>query len=243
MNEAAIKPKTKNLKQKNHEFNCEFCSATFARERTLLAHFCEKKRRLFDKDTKSVRMGFHVYQKFWLYSYPYSKKKTKTYEDFVNFSEYSTFTSFGKHLIDIRAINPDRFIEFLLKNSVKIVDWKKDEVYLTYIRELSKSESPDAAVERNILLMQQWANDNECAWVDFFRNVQPSAAVHYIKSGRISPWVMYTTQSGQDMLARLSDEQIEMVRKYIDPDFWQLKFKHNIKDFEDYRDMLTEAGL
>ena len=243
MTEAATTPKTRKPRQKKPEFRCEYCSSTFIRENMLLAHACEKKRRLFDKDTKHVRMGFQIYQKFWHYSYPNSRKKSKTFEDFINFREYSAFTAFAKHLLNIRAINPERFIDFLLKNNVKLKNWKSDDIYLMYIRELSKAETADAAIERNILLMQQWANESGEEWFNFFRKISPSAAVQYIKNGRISPWAIYTTESGQEMLSRLSDEQLEMVRRYIDPDFWKLKFKRNKEDFDEYREMLAGAGL
>ena len=243
MIEASIKPRARKQKVKKPEFHCEFCSVSFTRESSLLVHVCEKKRRLLDKDSKHVRIGFQVYQKFWSYIYPYSKNKEKTYSEFINFAEYGAFTAFGKYLVDIRAINPMKFVEFLLKTNIKLKDWKKEEVYLTYIRELSKTETPDAAIERNILLMQQWANDNDCNWIDFFRKISPSAAVQFIKGGRISPWAIYTTDSGQEMMGRFSDEQIDLVRKYIEPEFWVLKFKRNKEDFDNFREILSEAGL
>lgn len=194
-----------------------------------------------DKDQQHVKLGFRVFLRF--HEMNYVGRKQRTYEDFIRSQFYSAFTKFGRYLLNINAVNPNAFIDFLIKTGVKIDKWESPLVYETYIRELNKKETPDAAVERNILLMQQWAMSTGESWVDFFRKVSPSQATLWIQSGRISPWVLFTASSASELFTRMSDEQLELVQKHVDPDFWSIKLKRNKEDVDSIRAILDEAGL
>ena len=67
--------------------------------------------------------------------------------------------------------------------------------------------------------------------------------MHHITTGRISPWVIYNCSSGVKFLDELSEEQVSIVLAWIDPDFWQRKFKDYMADTEWVKDILNKAGL
>ena len=202
---------------------------------------CEKKRRFGDKDLKHVRMAFLVYQRF--YEINYRSKKLKTYDQFIDSRFYIPFVTFGRYLQDINAINPMAFVDFLIKLGLPIDKWKSPTVYETYIRELNKRESPDAAVERNILLMQQWSSESGEHWTDFFRKVKPPLATLWIRSGRISPWVLFVASSAAELFGRMSDEQMQIVESVLDPGFWGEKLENHKEEVEHIRSILDEAGV
>jgi hypothetical protein len=60
--------------------------------------------------------------------------------------------------------------------------------------------------------------------------------------GRISPWVIYNSESGQKFLSELTTEQVAMVWPYIDSDAWQKKFSNYPADQEYVKDILNKAG-
>lgn len=219
---------------------CEYCKKEFTDERYLIVHSCEKKRRHLWKDEKYIKLGFIAYQKFYVYAM--KTKKPKTYDQFADSKYFTSFTKFGKHILDINAVDPEGFIDFVIRNNVKIGDWCIDYVYETWVRELGKKESPDRALERSILLMEQWSRDTGENWVDFFRNVNPILATNWIKSGRISPWLLYTG-FGDALFSRMSDEQLGMVAEVIDPKFWAKKIALNKDEVSNFKSILKEAGL
>jgi hypothetical protein len=224
------------------EFICDYCKKSFQLEQTFLVHMCEPKRRWLDKDTKYVKLGFYVFQCF--HEANTISRKPKTFEDFMRSKFYAAFTHFGKYLNDLNAINPKEFIKFLIKTGVKLNQWEHAKVYETYVRELNKKETPEAAIERNFLLMQQWANDTDEVWTDFFRKISPNLATLWIGSGRISPWVLFLSQSGPDLLLnRLSEEQRNLVFANIDPTFWDIKFRRAQEESDFIRDTLHAAGI
>ena len=51
------------------------------------------------------------------------RKKPQTYENFMKSPLYGAFVRFGKHLIDLNALNPIGFIDFLLRIEAPIDKW------------------------------------------------------------------------------------------------------------------------
>jgi hypothetical protein len=226
---------------KAHDLVCSFCAKKFVHEGKFLKHTCEQKRRFLDQDERHVKLGFWAYARF--YEVAYAGKKVQTYALFSKSSFYNAFVKFGRHVLDINAISPQQFVDFLIKGKVPVDSWCSQVVYDTYVRELAKRESADAALERNFLLMQQWAMETDEEWTNFFRKVPTPLAVMQIRSGRISPWVLYTAPSGIDLLARFTPEQMGLVTQAIDPDFWSVKLAQHTDEVEAIRSTLEEAGL
>lgn len=222
-------------------FTCGYCGTKFSTERTLMAHMCDMKQRHMTRDEKHVKLGFWVYCKFWEMNYRHVKQRT--YEQFCTSSFFIAFTKFARYILDINAISPNAFVEFLLKSGLPIDKWHHAAVYETYVRELNKKESPSAALERNFLLMQQWALETGEPWTEFFRKVAPAQATSWIRSGRISPWVLYLAPGAHDLYARLSPEQTELIYTALDPEFWSLKLEQHAEDVDMIREELIAAGI
>lgn len=222
-------------------FTCTHCGRAFQKERTLMSHMCAQKQRYLDRDEKHVKLAFTIFRRFWALNYKSAKEKT--YDDFAKNQFYTAFVKFARYLLDINAVNPNAFVEFILKMGLPIDKWHSAVVYDTYLRELVKKESPDAAIERNFRLMEHWAADTGEDWTDFFRKIEPGRAMLWIRSGRISPWVMYTADSADDLFGRFTAEQMSLVEDALDPVFWQRKLAENAEEVAAIRSVLKEVGL
>lgn len=222
-------------------FKCEFCNKLFAKEKTLIVHICEKKRRHLAKDEKHVRAGFIAFQKF--YKINQNSSKDKTFDEFVNSPYYTAFIKFGSFLINTAPIYTERFIDYVLKSGVKLDHWCRDELYETYLLDLIKTEPADGAIQRTIKTMMEWADKNDSAWEHYFQYVNLNRAVHDIKEGLISPWLVLNTNSGKNMLKNMNDEQLEIIGPYIDPQFWLKRFKTLPADAELVNDIVKEAKI
>jgi hypothetical protein len=224
----------------DEKYQCEFCGKEFARAKTLVDHLCTKKLRHIQKQDSNVRIGFQT----WLFFRKYNKiRGDASYEKFCNDKLYNAFVRFGKHVIDIQAISPENFITFIIKNTVRIDDWVKDHVYEMYLREVSKKEPPEVSLERTILLMEQWALEHDKLWTDFFRELNTNVAVQWIKSGRISPWVLYHANTADELFKRMDDEQLTKIYETVNPKFWKLKFARQKEDVKFVKDTCDNAGI
>jgi hypothetical protein len=222
-------------------FKCEHCQKDFVKEKTLLVHICEQKRRFLSKNEKHVQAGLLTYQRF--YEITQKGKNKKTFEDFITSPYYTAFVKFGSFLINTAPIYPERFIDFVVKSGVKLDHWCRDELYDTYVQELIKIEPADGAIQRTIKTMMDWGDANSAAWEHYFEYVNMNRAVHDIKEGLISPWVLLNTKAGIKMLQKFNDEQLDIVGSYIDPQYWKKRFKTLPADHELVKDIITEARI
>ena len=222
-------------------FKCEYCNKSFAKESTLAVHMCEKKRRHMNRNEKHVQLGYRAYQLF--YRIGTNSKKDKTYEEFASSQYYIAFVKFGSYCVDLHVDDVPGLTTWLLKNQIKIDRWTSDQVFNDWLKSRLKTESVDRAFERTVLFMQNWANENNCAWNEYFEKVSSNMAVFHICSGKISPWVLFASNAAQEFLDKLNPEQLQMVVDYIDVPYWQRTFKKYPEDFSWVQKVLSEASL
>lgn len=210
------------------------------RETSLAVHLCEPKRRRQEQSERGVELGFRAYIKF--YELAQGSARLKTFDDFANSSYYRAFVKFGRYCVSTRVINPQQFLEWLLKQNKKIDRWASDQIYTEYLIWYLTVENVADALARAIEFGMSWAEKNQAQPQDCLRFGSASAMCYAITTGRISPWVIYNCQSGQQFLHTLSADQISMIWPYIDSDIWQKKFADYSADQAYAREMLSKAG-
>jgi hypothetical protein len=207
------------------EFCCEFCKKPFSREALLVNHVCERKRRFLQRDDKSVRLAFAAYQRF--YERAMRRRTPQTRDNFETSQFYTAFVRFARQLLDADMANPLGFVDFLIQVEAPLDRWTDVKYSGRYIHERNKNEKPLEAIERNIMLMQEWSVGSGEPWWDFFRKISPVRATDWIKKGRISPWMLFLATSVPDLLNRLSPEQMAIINEAIGWDSWGWKFWNN----------------
>lgn len=222
-------------------FVCQYCGHGYTKEKTLMVHVCEQKRRALAKNERHVVLGFDTYNKF--YKLSQNIKGNKTYEEFCKSPYYNAFVKFGSFVSNVNPLYPDRFIEYVVKSGVKLDHWCRDELYDQYVVDLIKSEPVETALERSIKHMMSWADNNQAPWNHYFLYVSLSRAVFDIRDGKISPWIILNSSNGKSMLKKFNDEQLSAVSKVMDIPFWLNKFKKLPADVELAKEVVKESVL
>lgn len=220
---------------------CTYCDKTFAKERTLQVHLCEPKRRHLQRDEKWVVNAFLVFQRF--YQIHQVNAKSKTYSDFCKSSYYNAFVKFGRFMMHINPLYPEKYIDYIITSRIKLDHWAREDLYETYLIDITKSEPVESALQRTIATMMEWAEEQNAQWSDYFRLVNTNRAVQHIQAGKISPWVVLGCPAGKKMLSSFSDEQLQMCEKFIDPSFWTNKFKNYKADLLFVEETAKEARI
>ena len=221
-------------------YTCQYCKKDFIKESSLAVHSCEPRRRRQEKDEREVQLGLQAYLKF--YQLTQGSAKLKTFDDFAESPYYRAFVKFGRYCVDIRAINPARFIEYVLKQNKKIDHWCRDSIYTEYLLDYLRVENVNDALARAIEFGITWQEQTSNPAHDCLRYGNSNAMCHAITTGRISPWIIYNSESGQQFLSELSTEQIAMIWSYIDSDFWMKKFQDYPADQEYAKEILRTGG-
>jgi len=221
-------------------FNCVHCGKAFQKEKTLMAHMCEPKRRYLQKDEKRVQVGFLAFNKFYTLV---QRSKEKTYAEFCKSSYYNAFVKFGSFVTNINPLYPEKFIDFVIKSNVKLDHWCRDELYDTYLFEMLKVEPTEAALERSVKTMLEWAEKQEAQYNDYFRYCNLNRAVNDIRNGLISPWLLLNSTTGKTMLSNFNDEQLAIIEPVLDIGYWRRTFKAKPADVELTKEIIKEAHI
>jgi hypothetical protein len=229
---------TKETSETNH--SCEFCNRSFVRESTLMKHLCEYKHRWLNKDEHGNRIGFQTWLQF--YKKNSASTKNRTYLEFIKSSYYAAFTKFGNYCVNSGVINVNRYVDWLLKNQVSIDIWNTDIQYTKFLVSYLKDEDPLDAIARSIETTISLAEIEKIQTKDCLRYGNKNRVCYAITTGKISPWMLYHSESGKEFLSKLDETQVKMILEYIQPEQWAIKFRRNQNIVPEVQKLLAAGG-
>ena len=220
---------------------CVHCKKKFVNPRTLFNHVCEQKRRVLQKDEKRVQTGYYVFNKF--FQLTQNNRSAKTYEEFCKSPYYNAFVKFGSFVNNVNVLYPDKFIEHLIKKEIKLDNWCKESIYNQYLYDMIKIESSEAALERSLSSMIEWADENKSVYSHYFIYATTNRITHDIITGKISPWVILNTTNGKKAIKNLNDEQLKLIEPAFDLVYWKQKFNDKPADVVHIKQLCKELNL
>ena len=222
-------------------YSCIHCNKSFTQEKTLISHLCERKRRALQENEKRVQAGFMAFNRFWQLTQ--GAKKPKTYKEFCDTSYYNAFVRFGSFINNVNPLYPEKFVDHVIKSGVKLDHWCRDELYDSYLYDMIKVEPVESAVQRTLQTMMEWGDLHKAEFNHYFNYVSLSKAVHDIRNGKISCWVILNTQAGKTMIGNMSDEQLEMIAPAFDIAYWVKRFRELPADVALVKEICDEVGI
>ena len=222
-------------------YTCKYCERSFRRESTLTAHVCEPKRRAQQEHDPAVKLAFQTYLRF--YELTQGSARLKTYSDFASSPFYLAFVKFGRHIRSINAIAPNKFIEWIIRQNKKLDHWCRDAYYEEYLLQHTRHEAVQDALTRTIETAQTWSEENNSQFNHMFNYGNSNKICYHITQGRISAWAVYNSESGVNFLDQLTAEQTSIIYAWIDPEYWQKRFRDYPADTAWVQHMLKEAGF
>lgn len=228
---------SKNTATTKHQ--CEFCNGEFIRESTLLKHICETKRRYNDREKIGNRIGFSSWVQFYS---KHSRKQKKDYMDFAKSAYYTAFVKFGNYCAEAHVLNPSRYVDWLLKEQISIDTWNRDSNYTKFILDYLKSEDPLDAIARSIETTVTLAETEKIQTKDVLRYGNRNRICFEITKGKISPWMLFQSDSGVQLIESLDGTQQKMIFDYINPEQWAIKFKRSTNIIPEVKELLKSAG-
>lgn len=223
------------------ENRCDHCNRTFIRSGTLLKHLCEQKRRWQESSKPANRIAYGAWTKFYSTFQP--SRKRREYKDFINSPYYSAFVKWGNYCVDIKAVNVDAYVDYLLKNNTPIDTWDSDRVYTKYLIDYLRTENALDAVKRSIDTMLDIAQNENIQLQDVFRVSNYNKLCHLVTTGHISPWVLYNTKTGKEFLFNINQDQTQLIFDYIDPERWNIKFRRESENVKEVVELLRTINV
>lgn len=222
------------------KLQCEYCAREFRKASSLAVHVCEQKKRRAAQDEPAVRLAFQGFLAF--YRQAHGSSRLKTVEDFMVSPYYRAFVKWGHYCVNTRAVDPEAFLNWLLAKNHRIDHWAQDSKYEQFLLAHVRQEPADRALARALESAIDWSERTEHPDRDYLRYGNANAICHAITTGRVTGWVLYNCASGQDFLANLGPEQIEIVWPWIESDFWERHLDRFPADRAWVAELLKEQG-
>lgn len=201
---------------------------------------CEAKRRLEMRNDPAVTLGYMGFQKFYSMN---GVRKEKTYEEFAKSPYFKAFHRWAMYCRHTKVVDSMTYLDWLLKEQVKIDKWNTDRVYDTYLKNFLYIESADSALERSWLTFNEWADNMTSIPSHYLMHASTSRIVSDITRGRLTPWILYVSSQGQNILSKMNQEQLALIIDYINPDRWLKKIDKNPVELETVKHWLAEKGI
>lgn len=228
-------------KNKTREFECDFCDKSFVKESSFAAHSCAKKMRWLDKDNKNSVLGYITYKRF--FQLTGMSRRELTFKTFIESKLYSDFLKFGMWINDASIVDAQAYTDYLIKGSFKLRDWTKSSIYEGYLREYLFKERPMDGLERTIVWINSWCEENETAIENFFNGVSTFKIVDVLRNGKISPWLFFVCDNSYILLDRLDASQWQLLGGLLDGKVWTMKIKKHKKEVEECKAMMRSLGI
>lgn len=202
---------------------------------------CEQKRRNLQKDEKRVQIGYYTFNRFFRLTQ--NQKKDKTYDEFCKSPYYNAFVKFGSFVNNVLPIYPEKFIDYVIKSGIRLDQWCKDQIYDLYLFEMLKEEPVESALQRSIQTMMEWGDHSQAEYTHYFRYVNLNRAVHDIRNGKISPWLILNCSTGKELLNKFNNDHLDLIAPAFDLPWWIRKFKQTPSDIILVKEICKEAGI
>jgi hypothetical protein len=138
---------------------------------------------------------------------------------------------------------PEKYVDYVVTSGVKLDHWCREAMYEKYALELILNENVETALERSIMTMTEWADENDSVWNHYFNYVSLNRAVWHIKDGKVSPWLIMNCRTGREMLNKFTDEHLDMIYYVMNPQHWAKRFGRQPTDVQLVKDVARESGL
>ena len=77
---------------------------------------------------------------------------------------------------------------------------------------------------------------------DYIRYGNVNKICYAVTTGKISPWMLYMSESGTKFLSDLSEDRVKMISDYINIELWAIKFKREPEIVTQVKELLRAGG-
>jgi hypothetical protein len=105
-----------------------------------------------------------------------------------------------------------------------------------------RTEDPLDAIHRSVETTIELATKETIQGKDYLRYGNVNRICLEITRGRISPWMLYQSNSGVKFLDSLNESHVKMVIDYINPELWKIKFNREPENVKQVKELLNAGG-
>jgi hypothetical protein len=201
-------------------------------------------RRHNQKNEIESRFGFIAFSMY--YQRFYNKKPTL--DNFIDSKLYNDFIRFGFFMKDINQdlrikIHVDAYVDFLIKENVKIRDWEKKSTFKKFIKFKIIKTDPYESFKNTLEFILDYTDKENYVYTDYFRNITTNEFILHLSLGFVSPWIVFSCTSGVDLFKELNDDELKIISDTLDIQQWKTKISINKDIVAEFKKTLSNVGF
>ncbi len=221
-------------------YHCEYCGNYFRKEKTLINHACEPRRRWLNKDHQNSILAFMAFDMFFQKMAPNQKRD---FQAFIKSPYYNGFMKWADFVIANDVGMSKQYLNYLIENAVPLNKWNSDFVLEKFISSFVLKENPESAVIRTIEFLNKWSEYNQKPMANFFVEEHSNKIILQFKLGKLSPWFLFVSDVAQQWFDSLNEDQLMAMQRFIDPNIWKRKVALYNKEVMELKSILQKFSL
>ena len=221
-------------------FECSYCLKKFVREGAFKKHECRQMKRA--KLMRSPK-GVTSYEYYCMWK---RKKGHRVYgqEQFIDSKYFTSFFNFVVYARKMALPGVEKFIELMVEVDIEPKDWSQRIVYDHYMSNFDNLHTPVDQSEISRETITELARIFECEPNEVFLHIEPSSLIRIVQAKKLSPWFLLLSSKFQwFMKNEMTREQQVLLKQYVSPDKWRVKFEQKPEDVQKIRETVREMGL
>lgn len=207
-------------------FLCQHCSKTFTRKSWYDKHNCANKEK-FNQDLEIDLLQALSLFNHWQRRTGFIKRKPKDLDAFRKSPYRDTFISLYKFTRDNQIVSALNYVDWLVDNSVKEAGWKHGDTLCAYQEFVLKQHDYRRQAQITLDEIRKWAEATKQPANRFFELVTGIDVLKMVRSGQLSPWVLFSYEGGLTLVNRLDQEYLHALNEYLNIRSWFERIKDN----------------
>lgn len=221
-------------------YQCQYCDAIFKSDVRFLKHNCKEKQRAEEIQTVTGQIAYRFYEK-WL---KMQHRKLYNVESFLRSRHYNSFIKFAIFVRKLKGlVDPDLFLNLMIKNKFPPNMWYDPKVYIRYITYIESTTTPTEKITTTLKTLENIANKHDCELQDVFKYICVSDLVQLIYTQKLSPWVLLPSKRFMMYVASLTEEEQIILDDTINANVWKQTFDADPKSVKIIKKCLRQLML
>lgn len=135
------------------------------------------------------------------------------------------------------------YLRWLTDKRIPASDWFKDGVAERYRSDISKSEDAERAILRSLEVAARHCDAKGVQLSEFFKTITPGELSSALEVGRISPWLLVSSERFEDLMAKITEPQLERMSLSFDVEYWMRRVELCPEVSARVSDIVRSVGL
>lgn len=221
-------------------WTCEYCSKSFAHEKSFMGHHCRPKERLVQLRSP---VGQAAYQHYvtWM---KLKGHKAPSIDKFPTSRYYLSIMKFAEYAQRVNLPAPENYLKFMVSsNDMSPSLWCRSDLYSQYLDRYLSDLDPYDQVANGVEWLMRLGEEDHRDPATVLSQLAPPELVEAVRKRKLTPWLMLNSNVAITAMKEADAGSRKQIFELINVEHWAGKFAKQPEDRVAIKNILAELGL